>query len=535
MRKADFTYNILFFCLVFIIGTAHTKDTVFQKRIQLEENEQWWGGFVVDGPLMPFGDFLYSIELHGDRTGNQSQPLLVSNMGRYVWCEDPVHIEFKDDELIVSSKYSEIIRGKSGSTLREAFQFVSRQYFPASGKLPDSLLFIRPQYNTWIELMYDQNQADILKYANAIIENGFPPGVLMIDDNWQEDYGVWEFKAEKFPDPKAMIHQLHDLGFRVMLWVCPFVSADSREYRELKQKQLLIRKNTDQGLPAIIRWWNGASAVLDLTNPAAEQWFVGTLKELQKKYGVDGFKLDAGDAHFYTGEIKSFKQAHSNTHSELFARIGLHFPLNEYRACWKMGGQPLAQRLRDKSCDWNDLRKLIPGIVAQGLDGYAFTCPDMIGGGQFRSFLNLEKIDQELVVRSAQCHALMPMMQFSVAPWRVLDEKHLNIARSMAKLHAEFGPYIFKLARQSAMTGEPVARHMEYVFPHQGFEKVNDQFMLGDSIIVAPVLKQNAAKRIVRFPAGKWQGEDGKIVNGPANLEIVAPLERLPRFKLKDY
>jgi len=522
------------FCLVFLNGTVHTAETAFQKRIPLKTNEKWWGGAVVDGPLMPFGDFQYSLELLGDHTGNQSQPLLISNFGRYVWCEDPIHIAFKQDELIVTSKFSEIIRGRNGSTLREAFQFVSRKYFPASGILPDSLLFIRPQYNTWIELMYDQNQVDILKYANAIIDNGFPPGILMIDDNWQEDYGVWEFKAEKFPDPKAMIDQLHNLGFRVMLWVCPFVSADSREYRELEEKQVLIQENTEQRLPAIIRWWNGASAVLDLTNPKAEQWFVETLNHLQEKYGVDGFKLDAGDAHFYEGDIKSFKEVHSNAHSELFARIGLHFPLNEYRACWKMGGQPLAQRLRDKSCNWDDLRKLIPGIIVQGLVGYAFTCPDMIGGGQYRSFLDLDKIDQELVVRSAQCHALMPMMQFSVAPWRVLDEKHLSIARNMAKLHAEFGPLILKLAQQSALTGEPIVRHIEYVFPEQGFEKVNDQFMLSDSILVAPVLTQYATKRNVRFPEGRWQGDDGKIVNGPAILEIDAPLERLPWFILKE-
>ena len=113
-----------------------------------------------------------------------------------------------------------------------------------------------------------------------------------------------------------------------------------------------------------------------------------------------------------------------NVHAELFAKIGLAYPLNEYRATWKMGGQPLAQRLRDKGHTWDDLQLLIPNLLLQGIMGYPFTCPDMIGGGEMGSFINLKDINQDLIVRSAQVHALMPMMQFSVAPWRILDKPH---------------------------------------------------------------------------------------------------------------
>ena len=79
---------------------------------------------------------------------------------------------------------------KAGKTLREAYMAAQAKYFPANGQLPDTLFFTMPQYNTWIELMYNQNQEDILKYAHAIIDNGFPAGVLMIDDSWQENFGV---------------------------------------------------------------------------------------------------------------------------------------------------------------------------------------------------------------------------------------------------------------------------------------------------------------------------------------------------------
>jgi alpha-glucosidase len=249
------------------------------------------------------------------------------------------------------------------------------------------------------------------------------------------------------------------------------------------------------------------------------------------KYGVDGFKFDAGDAEFYLGDLVSRKPIHANAHSELYAQIGLGFPLNEYRACWKMGGQPLAQRLRDKNPDWKDLQTLVPGIIAQGLMGYAYTCPDMIGGGEFSSFENLKAVDQDLVVRAAQCHALMPMMQFSVAPWRVLDAQHLAICKDMAILHKIMGREILALARESSRTGEPIVRNMEYVFPSQGWEELKDQFMLGNDILVAPVLEKGAVKRFIQFPQGKWKGDDGSLVTGPGRVEVSAPLERLPWYR----
>jgi len=411
---------------------------------------------------------------------------------------------------------------------------VSRQYFPPSGQTPDPLLFTHPQYNTWIELQYDQNEEDILKYAQSILDNGFPPGVLMIDDNWQIDYGVWDFSAERFENPKLMTDKLHDMGFKVMLWACPFVSPDSEVYRELESRQLLVFEDAKKTLPAIVRWWNGASAIIDLTNPEGEQWYIDQLLNLQKKYGVDGFKLDAGDPEFYSN-IFSFKNILSNEHTEKHASIGLKFPLNEFRASWKMAGQPLAQRLRDKDHTWKHLGTLIPGILAQGLDGYAFTCPDMIGGGEMESFNDDSILDEELIVRSAQCHALMPMMQFSVAPWRVLNQTNLEICKKMAELHHQFGKEILEIAKASAKTGEPIVRNMEYMFPHKGYEEIKDQFMLGDYILVAPVIEKGKTSRFVEFPEGTWQGDDGSNVKGPVRLQIDVPMSRLAWYRKVDH
>ncbi len=154
----------------------------------------------------------------------------------------------------------------------------------------------------------------------------------------------------------------------------------------------------------------------------------------------------------------------------------------------------------------------------------------MIGGGEFTSFLPGKVIDQDLIVRSAQCHALMPMMQFSVAPWRILDEEHLAACKKAVALREEFTPVIMELARESARTGEPIVRSMEYVYPHQAYEKVSDQFLLGDNILVAPVLKKDESTRSVLIPKGKWKGRDGKKIKGPKIIEVQVGIDDLPIY-----
>jgi alpha-glucosidase (family GH31 glycosyl hydrolase) len=374
---------------------------------------------------------------------------------------------------------------------------VNQRFFPPSGKTPDPLLFSRPQFNTWIELTYNQNQEDILDYARKAVAAGFPPGVLMIDEGWFKSYGDWDFDRARFEDPKAMIRILHDLGFKVMVWVCPFITPDGPYFSGLQQNSLrdgrrVWMSNPDNPpFPAIMQWWDGFSAVVDLTNPFGKDFLKGQLDRLVSEYGIDGFKFDGGDAEYYSAKrmltpFESYRSdVTSNGHSEEFARLGLDFPLNEYRACWKMGGQPLAQRLRDKEHNWEDLRKLIPGIINQGLMGYPFTCPDLIGGGEYLSFVDRAQVDQELIVRAAR-------------------------------------------------TGEPVVRSLEYEFPHRGYMGIGDQFLLGERILVAPVLEQGARARSIVFPPGSWKGDDGSVVNGPRTLEVEVPLGRLPRYRKVD-
>ena len=116
----------------------------------------------------------------------------------------------------------------------------------------------------------------------------FLPGVLMIDDNWADYYGKFSFRKDRFSNARKMVDELHSMGFKVMLWVSPFISPDTEVFRELLSKKLVLFDNENDSnadwqkaeKPAIINWWNGYSAVLDFTNPATINWYHAQLDSM---------------------------------------------------------------------------------------------------------------------------------------------------------------------------------------------------------------------------------------------------------------
>jgi len=502
--------------------------TTAQERVDLLPGEYWWGGQISSAKYMPFMEE-HKADL-AQNMSNQVQSLLLSNKGRYVWHEEPFSISVGAYQLKVDGPDEGFVIGQAGSTLKEAYEHAVANFFPFSTKVPDPLLFTHPQYGTSMELGSNQSQTDIMDYAQAIIDQGFPPGVLTIHDNWQQDYGVWDFKGDKFPDPKGMVDALHEMGFKVMLWVCPFVSADSESFRELHEgNDFFLKDPMDPDEVKIVKWWNGYSALLDFTKPGAKYWLKGELDNLQNKYGIDGFKLDGGDFSYFDDAI-SDQMVSTNEQSRLYSEIALSYDLNQSSATWQMGGHPVVQGLGGKEFGWPQLMELIPSITLQGIMGYPYASPDMLGDGDYVSFES-DSLDQELLVRAIQAQALMPMMNVSIAPWRLLDEEHLAACQKATKLHAQFGNFILRLAGETAQSGTPIAQSMEYAYPNQGQEFNAGQFMLGPDMIVAPVLEKGQTKKKVWLPDGIWLGHDGKGYMGPRELTVSAPLDILPYFR----
>ncbi len=502
------------------------------QKIQMLKGEFWYGLASIHGPEMPLSEKSdYTWTPTTLSTANQEAPFLVSSKGRYIWSEFPFDVEVKNGTIAITNAADDLMLKDGYGTLKNAYIAAAKAHFPGSGDTPPKNFFTKPQYNTWVELIYNQTQEGVLRYAHGIIDNGLPPGILMIDDGWNRYYGNLTFNPTKFPDPKGMCKELQQMGFEVMLWVCPFISPDSEEFRDLRDRGLLI-KNSD-GTVAVREWWNGFSGILDLTNPEAAQWFDEQLHFLMDEYGVVGFKFDAGDICYYQDDDDIYEKMSAHDACAVWAKLGFKYPYNELRATYKCGGMPLIQRLCDKAHKWNSVEILVPDVLTAGILGSAFLCPDMIGGGSFVDFLpNAPTLDCELFVRYAQTAALMPTMQYSAAPWRVLDKDSAAYCIAAGKLHDRFADYIYELAQQAAVTCEPIARYMEYVFPEQGLGDVNDQFMLGDKILVAPVTKKGATVRTVRLPKGTWKYWDGTLYTGSCTVDVPAPIDVLPWFEL---
>ena len=493
--------------------------------INILKNEHWWGGLTDMGAKMPFGeDSDIEVKL---APMDQGAFLYVSDKGRYIYSPKKYTAVFKDGKISIDGD-DEIYFDDGYETLKDAHKAVVEKFFALEECTIDKAFFTVPQFNTWMALGYNQNENDILKYAQSIIDNGFTPGIFMIDEGWSEDYGVYDFYPGRFTDPKGMIAKLHQMGFKVMLWVTPNISPDSNAYRELSPLGYLI-KNSD-GEDAVRKWWNGYSCVLDLTNPDAKMWFTNKLKGCIEKYGADGFKFDAGDWYFYRDDDKTFEKRTDNEMTREYNELGYMFPYHEYRAAWNLRGVSIICRMQDKLHSWEDggIKNIIPNTIAQGIIGCLYGCPDMIGGGALDSAGGT--YDSELYVRWAQVNAYCAMMQISIAPWKVLSDDECAIVRKYTDIHEKMSDKILSLIKNASHTGEPVVRCMEYEFPNQGFETIIDQYMFGDDMLIAPIIQKGVTKREVKLPEGTWQGNDGAIYMGGQTICVDAPIDVIPVF-----
>ena len=504
----------------------------YHTAIKFLDNEYWWGGAIDEGIHMPYIKDYPKADLNQSHYSNQVTSFFISSKGRYFYSNEPIAYEIKNKILYIDS-LKPIKLETNCTNLREAYFDCAKKYFSIDHKHPLMEMFTIPQYNTWIEMNWYPTQDKILKYAQDIIDNGFKPGILMLDDGWQEDYGVWDFNHRLFPNPKEMMDKLHDLGFKVMVWLIPCVSPDSLIFRNLEYKNIFYR-NKESNEIQIMHWWDGYSAVLDFTSDETIKWLKEQCDNLQEKYGIDGFKFDGADDDFYPESGKFYIDIPRVHQSQLFSKFATQYSLNEMRATFNMQGQCLAQRLTDKKHSWDNrgLNYLIPNGIAMSLLGYIYCCPDMIGGGLVGDFIanNYRDIDEELFVRYAQVATFFPMMQFSLSPWKVLSKENLEIVKKCCQIHEKISNYIKELVIKSSNDASPIICSLAFNFPNDGYEEIQDEFMLGDKYLIAPVVTKQTFKRKVILPKGQWLDDLGNTYQGPNTIEIEVPLERLPYF-----
>jgi alpha-glucosidase (family GH31 glycosyl hydrolase) len=403
-------------------------------------------------------------------------------------------------------------------------------HFGHPNEMPTESLFTLPTWTTWARYKTAIDQDVVLGYADDIIKNEYPYGVLEIDDRWQVYYGDLGFDPQRFPNPKKMIDELHAKGFKVTSWVIPFLDPQSQAFADGAKNGWLVR--TSDGSPYLVEWWQGRGGLLDVTNPSALEWFFERLKQLQVKTGLDGFKFDAGEACFLPSDAITHQKIDPNEYTQLYVdAVAKHYRLTEVRSGWRNQRAPIFFRQWDKTTSWgldNGLHSVLTGILALGISGYPFVLPDMIGGNEYE-----EKADAEMMIRWTQLNALLPAMQFSLPPWEYGDEC-TAICREYAKLHVAYTPKILQVAKEAVEKGTPIIRPVFWRAPNdERALTCDDEFLLGDDVLVAPVIAPNIRQRDIYLPPGTWQDHwTGEVFTGSCLLKnYSAPLERLIFFE----
>ena len=402
--------------------------------------------------------------------------------------------------------------------------------------LPPKELFEKPIWTTWVEYKMEVTQEKVLQYAAKIKEMGYPYSVIEIDDRWQSAYGDAEFDSIKFPNPGKMVEELHAMGFKVTLWVMPFVNKESCLYGEGAENDYFVKHYegnfmgySPEAKTASVKWWQGEGAMVDFSNPAAAQWYADNLKGLQKKYNIDGFKFDAGEGGFCEGTVNMGGLTPAEYTDAYIEAVKECSEYMEVRTGWFSQKAPLLFRQFDKFTRWgkdNGLHAVITQSLTMSSIGYPFILPDMIGGNQYGNLC-----DKQLFVRWTQANALLPTMQFSILPWNY-DAEANAVCLKYTELHRLFSDYIYTCAEGYTKGGAPIvsALNFAYTEDEKTFD-IDDEFLLGTHILVAPVLKENQFSREVYLPEGEWYNPwTDMTVKGGSTVTADAPIEVLPFF-----
>lgn len=473
-------------------------------EIKIQNGEKWWG-LVVDPSLihLPFEESFVINTSEFSPTFYRSN-MLLSNRGRYLWSEKPFTISFDGKHIVVTlAKGEEVKLEKSGRTLRESYLMCCHKNFPPQKVGISPVLFEAPIYEFGGKESLLYTQSDVLEFASMLIERGAPKGTILLPQGWKSPSGTTTFDPEAYPDPQAMIDSLHSMGMNVMLTVTPYVMAAGRGFQKsLKDGSLLM---DGKGEPIVFRSRLGYTACRELTEESVRA-LNGELRALRDRYGIDGFYFDSLDAIALIGDdqqlLSSFLDAW-HTASE-----GIDVAIYSSPVSQQLGN--IASSISStRDYTWQTLEESLERAIDASILGFSRTA--------IAADLNFADNDQNLILRTAQLAALLPV---AIIPYSVWSVENTAALCEILSWRVANGGYYLELAEQGASSAEPIIRHLEYQFPRTGFTNCRDQFMIGPKWLAAPSYN-SSEMRMVRLPKGRWKEyKTGKVIKGPRVIDV---------------
>ena len=358
-------------------------------------------------------------------------------------------------------------------------------------------------FGTWMSRITYFSEKEGYDVAANIRKNKYPCDVIHFDTgwfdvDWQCDY---KFSENRFQNPQQMLKDLRSPGFHVCLWQLPYFTPKNRYFSELIEKDMYV-KNGNGELPY-------EDVVLDFSNPETVKWYQDKLAGLLN-IGVSAIKVDFGEAAPLNGIYASGKSG--------------WYEHNLYPVRYDMAVSEITKKLHNENIMWaraawagsqryplhwgGDAATTNTGLLGTlraglsfGLSGFSFWSHDM--GGFVKSTpedLYCRWIPFGFLTSHTRAHGAPP-----TEPWLYDSKRVQDVFRKSAEMKYRLMPYVYAQAKECTEKGLPMLRALFVEFPDDpGAWKVDDEYLFGSQILVAPLLESGMTGRTVYLPEGKW-------------------------------
>lgn len=527
--------------IIFYDGDRRLTDTGFRNMAHMN-NRDSGKTYMVEQLALDVDEYIYGL-------GERFTPFVKNGQVVDMWNEDggtASEITYKNIPFYITNKGYGIFVDNAGDVSYEiASEKVERVQFSVEGERLDyyvinghtpmgtvekyTQLTGKPalppawSFGLWLTTSFTTNydEATTSSFIDGMAEHNIPLHVFHFDCFWMDAYEWCNFKwdPKTFPDPKGMLARYHEKELRICVWINPYIGQKSSLFAEAAENGYLIQRA--DGSIWQTNLWQPGMGIVDFTNPAAAKWYQDKLKVLLDM-GVDCFKTDFGeripvkDIVYYDGSdpVKMHNYYPYLYNKAVFDLLEKERGKGEavvFARSATAGGQQFpAHWGGDCSATYPSMAETLRGGLSLACGGFGFWSHDISG---FEQTAPADIYKRWCAFGLLSSHSRLHGSSSYRVPW-LFDEEACEVLAKFVRLKCALMPYLYAQAVRSHEEGRPVLRPMILDFADRSCETLDKQYMLGDSLLVAPIFKESGEAEYY-LPEGKWvQLLSGKIIEG---------------------
>ncbi len=371
---------------------------------------------------------------------------------------------------------------------------------------------------------------------SGMAKRDIPVHVFHYDCFWMRGFHWCDFEWDKaaFPDPEGMLARLKSRGLHICVWINPYIAQNSARFSEGAERGYLLKR--EDGSPYQTDLWQAGLGLVDFTNPDAVKWYQGYLRNLTRM-GVDCFKTDFGERVPVRG-VRWFDGSDPvkmhNYYTQLYNRAVYDVLANErgagdavlFARSATVGGQGMPVHWSgDCLASFPSMAETLRAGLSLAHSGFAFWSHDISG---FERTAPASVYKRWCAFGLLSSHSRLHGSDSYRVPW-LFDEESCDVLREFTRLKCRLMPYLYQKAVEAHECGTPVLRPMLLEFPDDpAADTLDRQYMLGDKLLVAPVMTENG--RVDYYlPSGVWTHLlDGRVVRGGRWMRETYDYHSLP-------